>query len=655
MILRLFFDFGNPSLNLKDNSSRIIILPKARRIVFMAIKKTKKIQLHTQENIYQAKWRWRKLGARFYWLVLGAIFGSFLCAGNALAFKLGENQVFSVDASYDINDRAQVSATLRQVGDHALYYTADDWWSSLGPIEAANANAAILNLANEFDKTIYPRLTQVFGSEWSPGIDNDLRITILITKIKIGAGGYFNSIDEYPKTQIISSNEREMIYLNSAYLSSLLVKAFLAHEFQHLINFYQKEKLRNSMEDIWLNEARSEYAPSLCGYDNPYTGSNLERRVKDFLRYPTDSLTEWQNESADYGAINLFMRYLVSRYGEQILTRMMKTELVGIDSINQALATAGFPERFEDVFSNWTIANFINDCQFGEGQKYCYLNPLLTYESFHIKPQMSSFLTVKEGAEFSFADSLKDWSGRWYEILPMGSGLNLMINFQGASVSNFQAALLIFNLNGSKNIRFLKLDSAQAASAIVPNFGNQVSSVVLVLFSQAKQAGFSANEPSYQFSYNAKITSATQVPVVAVLPAAPSPTFSPSSISVPLPVSPGFPDGSLLRAKGSDKVFVIKGIYRRWLQTPQIFAAYPHFSWQSIIEVEPAQLNFYQEAWLVRADGDTRVYEINGDGTKHWLNMSAEQLVSSGRQWGMVYIVNKTERDLYKIGAEVLR
>ncbi len=593
---------------------------------------------------------------KFYWLVLGVVFGSFLCAENALAFKLGENQVFSIDASYDINDRAQINATLRQVGDHALYYAADDWWSSLGPVEAESANAAILNLSNEFDKTIYPRLTQVFGSEWSPGIDNDLRITILITKIKKGTGGYFNSIDEYSKAQIASSNEREMIYLNSTYLSSFSAKSFLAHEFQHMINFYQKEKLRNSVEDIWLNEARSEYASSLCGYDSPYEGSNLERRVRDFLRYPTDSLTEWQNESADYAAVNLFMQYLVSRYGEQILTKMMKTEIVGIDSINQALALAGFSERFKDIFNNWTVANFVNDCQLGEGQRYCYLNSRLTYEYFHLRPQMSNLLAVREGVNFSFADSLKDWSGRWYEILPLGSGLNLMVNFQGASATNFQATLLIFNIDGSKNIRFLKLDSVQAAGAIVPDFGNQASGVVLVLFSQTKQSGFSANEPTYQFSYNAKITSAAQIPAVSVLPPAPLPAISPSPAVVSLrAVNPNFPDGSLIRAKGSDKVFVIKGNYRRWLQSPQIFAAYPHFKWQNIIEVSSAQLNFYQEAWLIRAEGDLRVYEINGDQTKHWLNISAEQLVNFGRSWGAVYIVNAMERDLYKTGAEVLR
>ncbi len=595
-----------------------------------------------------------KKAVNIYLLYLAIFMAGFFWCQPALAFKLGENQLFSVDAAYDFSDRTQVRATLLQVGDHALFYTADDWWSSLGPVDRESANAAILNLAVEFDKTIYPRLTQVYGSEWSPGIDNDSRIVILITKIKKGTGGYFNSIDEYPKAQISSSNERETIYLNSAYLSLPSAKGFLAHEFQHMINFYQKEKLRNSLEEIWLNEARSEYASTLCGYDSLYQGSNLERRVKDFLRYPTDSLTEWQNEPADYAAVNLFMQYLVSRYGEQILTKTMRTEAVGIESINQALASAGFVERFNEIFYNWTIANFVNDCQLGEGQKYCYLNSRLTYELFHLRPQMSNFLAIQEGTEFSFADSLKDWSGRWYEILPMGSGLNLVMNFQGDSNSNFQAALLVFDLNGSKSLRFLRFDSAQAAGVIVPDFGNQVAGAVLILFNQTKQAGFTANDPTYQFSYNAKITSANQLPAAVVLPPSAAPSATPPAVAPPA-INPGFQEGSLIRVKGDSKVYIIKDNYRRWLQTPQIFAAYPHFNWQNIIEVEPAQLNFYQEAWLIRADGDFRVYEINGDGSKHWLNMSAEQFGQSGRSWDMVYIVNKAERDLYKTGADALK
>lgn len=584
--------------------------------------------------------------------VLAMIFAGIFWAGQALAFMIGESQIFYVDATYDISGRTQVVSTLRQVGDHAIFYTADDWWSGLGPAEREVANAAILNLANEFDKTIYPRLTRVYGSEWSPGIDNELRISILITRTKKGTGGYFNSVDEYLKSQIAGSNEREMLYLNSDYISSVSARDFLAHEFQHMINFYQKEKLRNIVEDIWLNEARSEYASTLCGYDSPYEGSNLERRVRDFLRYPADSLTEWQNEFSDYGVANLFMQYLVSRYGEQILTRMMKAEAVGIASIDQALAAGGFAERFDDVFTNWIIASYIDDCQLGEGQKYCYLNPLLTYDRLHMSPQMSNLLNVSPGAEFTFADTIKDWSGRWYEILPMGSGSNLAVNIQGVNAANWQAALLVFGINGAKNISSLAFDASQSAGAIVRDFGNQAAKVILILSNQTKKANFSASEPAYQFFYTAKITSENQLPVPSVSPAPPMPIVAPSPAP---PVNPNFPDGSLVRAEGDSRVYIIKGNYRRWIQTPQILLSYPHLGWQSVMEVAAEQLNFYQEAWLVRADGDSRVYEINGDLTKHWLNMSAQQFTDSGRAWDMVYIVNARERDIYGTGAEVLR
>jgi hypothetical protein len=58
---------------------------------------------------------------------------------------------------------------------------------------------------------------------------------------------------------------------------------------------------------------------------------------------------------------------------------------------------------------------------------------------------------------------------------------------------------------------------------------------------------------------------------------------------------------------------------------------------------------------LVCASGDKKVYEINGDGTKHWLNMTAEQFTKSGRRWDMVYVVNSAEVKLYKSGADVMK
>lgn len=579
----------------------------------------------------------------------GAAFLFFLQAGCAQAFSLGETRTFSVDPSYDFASRTQIGASLLQIGDKAFFYVESEWWNSLTTKEAFRQQIA--NLSAEFDKTIYPKLTAIFGSEWNPGIDNDPRITILISRMRDGTGGYFNSADEFSKSIYPASNEREMIYLNASHLSDR-AKSFLAHEFQHLIRFYQKEKLRGLVEDVWLNEAFSEYAGTLCGYDDAYSGSNLEKRVAEFLRNPSDSLTEWSGQTADYGPVNLFMQYLVGRYGEQILYRTARNDAVGIKSINEALAQMGAQETFEDIFSNWVIASYLNDCQSGTGQKYCYLNKSLSFSVLHVGASMSNRIEVRNGNSFSFSDQVKDWTPRWYEFLPDGQGLNLLLEFSGQASGKFKIPYVIFYSDGSKKVEFLEPGSGQAGSRIVRNFGGQVAAVLVAPISQASHGVFTASDPFYKFSLNAEITALEQI----LNPSPPAPSVAPSPSPAPVYSSPSgliLPDGSLIRAKGDYKIYVIAGRYKRWLQSPAVLACYPHLGWQSVVEVTPEQRDFYEDSWLIRADGDSSVYEINRDLSRHWLNMTAEQFAISGRQWGSVFVVNRQERDLYKNGSMI--
>jgi len=97
------------------------------------------------------------------------------------------------------------------------------------------------------------------------------------------------------------------------------------------------------------------------------------------------------------------------------------------------------------------------------------------------------------------------------------------------------------------------------------------------------------------------------------------------SDSIVLDTSAVYPEGSLIRAAGDYRVYIVKDGYRRWIQKAEIFNAYSHLRWEDVIEVSPEELNGYQDSWLIRADGDPRVYEVNADGTKHWLNMTAEE------------------------------
>ena len=177
---------------------------------------------------------------KIYFAVSIGIF-LFLAAPRAYADFAGEQRTFSVDPKYDSMGRSQVIATLRATSQKAYFYVADDYWDSLSQVSRNNLQDLIIGMGNEFDNRIYPIETSFFGSEPNPGVDNDPRITMLLTALRYNVGGYFDSADAYSKKQIPSSNQREMLYLNtSQFADTARIYPFVAHEFQHLISFTQK-------------------------------------------------------------------------------------------------------------------------------------------------------------------------------------------------------------------------------------------------------------------------------------------------------------------------------------------------------------------------------------------------------------------------------
>lgn len=379
-----------------------------------------------------------------------------------ITFLLAGLMIFNIDPGYDILGRNQIEAELKFTGNHAYFYVEKNVWQ-------ADWQSRLQALAKEFDENIYPKMRQIYGSEWTPGIDNDPKITILITPMPEQAGGYFNPDDSFPKTEIASSNQAEMIYLNSANLTNSLAKSFLAHEFQHLINFYQKKKLRWLDEETWLNEALSEYSPTLLGYDEPYANSNLENRVKNFLRDPSNSLTEWLNNVYDYSAINLFMQYLVDQKGIEVLKQIITSDKTGIEAI----------ENFEQVFADWTATNYLNNCAFKDG-KYCYKNKNLNFRI----PATASY-NLMPITSLSISSATKEWSGHWYKISGISQeAKTLKIDFKGAPGVNFYVPYIVVDKNGQFDLR------SGSETNYVPKFGQEINSVIIMPISD-KQSNFS--------------------------------------------------------------------------------------------------------------------------------------------------------------------
>ena len=426
-------------------------------------------------------------------LIFTIILAIFLFPVFALADSEDQIKTFFIESSFDLEQREQVKAVLEKVSENAYFYLEKDWYENLIEKEKQEIDQSLESLAKEFDEKIYPELTLAYGPEWKPGIDSDEHITILFHQMKENAGGYFNNGDEYRKIQNPLSNEREMIYLNTDNLKYEIIKSYLAHEFVHVITFNQKDRLRGVTEDIWLNEARADYAPTLLGYDENYQASNLQQRMRQFISSPTDSITEWKNEGSDYGIVNIFTQYLVDHYGIEILTDSLKSSKTGITSINEALEKNEIDKTFSNIFTDWVITVFINDCSLNE--QYYYKNENL--QNLKITPSLI-FLPSTQKTNVSLDYSIKQWSGNWYRII--GGQGQLKLEFNGTSKVEFVVPYVLCRNGDECSVDFLELNTQQDGEIFLQDFGDNWTNLTLIPSIQSKISGFTDSERSYNFS-----------------------------------------------------------------------------------------------------------------------------------------------------------
>ena len=236
---------------------------------------------------------------------------------------------------------------LRLVSPHAYWYVQDGLNVRQLDVERA---------AEIFEEDIYPRVTAVFGEEWSPGVDNDPHLNIINAGLR-GAAGYFNSGDEYPESVSPYSNQREIIYLNIGVMSmgSTTYLDVLAHELQHVVHWAS-----DPSEETWVNEGLSELASSLAGY-RPTGG-------RRYLRSGPTSLVHWPLASfasgTNYETASLFMHYLWEHYSDgDDLRALVREPEDGIAGIDAYLKASGYKETFRDVFRDWAVANFLDEAQ----------------------------------------------------------------------------------------------------------------------------------------------------------------------------------------------------------------------------------------------------------------------------------------------------
>lgn len=275
---------------------------------------------------------------------------------DAPVLKSGTPEFFNVGAikkfwklDVDTNEYVQTDARLEYVTPHLYFWVEQGIEFEYDELE---------NLALEFETRIYPTNHEIFGSEWTPGVDLDEHLTVLFARGLGGVGGYFSSTDTLTKQVEPFSNEAEMFYLSAdyTYLDDVFTYGVLAHEFQHMIHWNID---RN--ESAWVTEGLSELAVELNGFD---TGGFMYL----FSHNPDLQLNFWPgNDQGDstphYGAAYLFMRYLYQRFGEAAIMELVSSPLNGFNSIDavieELMSGVDQPLTSEHIFQDWSIANYL--------------------------------------------------------------------------------------------------------------------------------------------------------------------------------------------------------------------------------------------------------------------------------------------------------
>ena len=260
---------------------------------------------------------------------------------------------------------------------------------------------------------IYDWVTTIFGDPWGTHsvlgrdgqpilIPADAADEIHIFLYDIEADGYptgprivgyfwgLHNLLRQPEHPVIQySLERLAFFMDSPWLATAedetweitdrrpsVILGTLAHEFQHMIHYYQKPVVRNAISESWLNEQASEVAedliadkmmidgPRAVDYDDPTAGEpeNRSSRLPGYNLYNDIQVTAWDGYLANYSINYALGAYLARNYGGAALYGdIVQSDRSGVGAIEGAMRNQGHDESFLDLLANWAAANLLSD------------------------------------------------------------------------------------------------------------------------------------------------------------------------------------------------------------------------------------------------------------------------------------------------------
>jgi hypothetical protein len=316
-------------------------------------------------------------------------------------------------------------------------------------------------------KGVWQHNVGTFGDP--PDTDNDSLVYLMYYDVGSFHGytfdGFWMYFDEYPDsiaypTWGYHSNECEIVYLDD-YPNDPGTDyrvAIAAHEFEHMIHWNYDQR-----ESLWVNEGCAELAMWLYGSPDP---------ISQFNNNPDNDLIIWNGEWADYIKTYLFFLYLYEQYGERVgqplIRQIVANQWISVDGVDSALAGLGITKRFEEIFNDWILANYLDDT-LAYGGRFGYYGA-----------QMPAFNTsTLSNYPVNNTNSLHRWAGKYFRFMRGAGVLNL--GFDGADGSRFKAWVILRDtINRAFTVDSIPLDSLLAGSIEIPGFGTTWHYIYLV-------------------------------------------------------------------------------------------------------------------------------------------------------------------------------
>ncbi len=229
----------------------------------------------------------------------------------------------------------------------------------------------------------------------------------------------------------------------SAPARPFLYESTLAHEYQHLLEFYEDPD-----EALWINEGLSDWAETLTGYQDPrvpITKSGFSAHIQCFLGHlgtqtpanpnpreggPENSLTAWVDQGpgeilCDYGATYTMMEFLHGRYGDAFMSQLHRDDAGGLAALEDLLQESKPGAGALEVVSDWAAMAAL-DGVLDDGATLTGANPkdlstptlntVINWDTRHAydtpgaPPNGSDYLRVRSGQGFLAAAAIESIS-----------------------------------------------------------------------------------------------------------------------------------------------------------------------------------------------------------------------------------------------------